>query len=125
MAKKMSRRHMLGLTAATVGGVTAWAGGAHATPTGNPGFYRPAAGSQKTQYDRPYWATTYSGGTVNVKPLPPGLPGRDYKPVVVPTGQTRPFKIINGAKFFHLFAEGGGNYFTPVFPPSAGGIMAM
>jgi manganese oxidase len=111
MAKKMSRRHMLGLTAATVGGVTAWAGGAHATPTGNPEFYRPAAGSQKTQYDRPYWAPTYSGGPVNVKPLPPGLPGRDYKPVVVPTGQTLPFKIVNSVKVFHLIAEEVEHYF--------------
>src|SRR5215813_6525152 len=111
MAKTMSRRHMLGLTAATVGGVTAWAGGAHATPTGNPGPYRPAVGSQKTQYDRPYWASTYSGGPVNVKPLPPGLPGRDYKPVVVPTGQTLPFKIVNGVKVFHLIAEEVEHYF--------------
>jgi len=111
MAKKMSRRHMLGLTAATVGGVTAWAGGAHATPTGNPEFYRPAAGSQKTQYDRPYWAPTYSGGPVNVKPLPPGLPGRDYKPVMVPTGQTLPFKIVNSVKVFHLIAEEVEHYF--------------
>ena len=111
MAKKMSRRYMLGLSAATVGGVTAWAGGAQATPTGNPGFYRPAAGSQKTQYDRPYWAPTYSGGAVNVKPLPPGLPGRDYKPVVVPTGQTLPFKIVNGVKVFHLIAEEVEHYF--------------
>ena len=111
MAKKMSRRHMLGLTAATVGGVTAWAGGAHATPTGNPGFYRPAAGLQKTQYDRLYWAPTYSGGPVNVKPLPPGLPGRDYKPMVVPTGQTLPFKIVNGVKVFHLIAEEVEHYF--------------
>src|SRR5262245_10815387 len=74
MAKKISRRHMLRLTAATVGGVTAWAGWAHATPTGNPGLYRAAAGSQKTQYDRPYWAPTYSGGPVTSSPwLKPGV----------------------------------------------------
>ena len=34
MAKKISRRHMLSLTAAAVGGVTALAAGAQATPTG-------------------------------------------------------------------------------------------
>src|SRR5262249_82441 len=111
MAKKMSRRHMLELTAATVSGVTAWAGGVQATPTENPEPYRPAVGSQKTQYDRPYWAPTYSGSPVNVKPLPPGLPGRDYKPVVVPKGQTLPLKIINGVKVFHLIAEEVEHYF--------------
>ena len=42
---------------------------------------------------------------MNVKPLPPGLPGKDYKPVVVPTGQTLPFKIVDGVKVFHLIAE--------------------
>src|SRR5262249_10593639 len=111
MAKNMSRRHMLGLTAATVGGVTALAGGAQAAPTGNAEPYRPAAGAQHTQSNRPYWAPTYSGGPVHVKPLPPGLPGRDYKPVVVPTGQTLPFKIVNGVKVFHLIAEEVEHYF--------------
>jgi len=111
MAKKMSRRHMLELTAATVGGVTAWAGGAHAAPTENAGPYQPAAGAQYTQSNHPYWAPTYSGGPVHVKSLPPGLPGKDYKPVVIPTGQTLPFKIVNGVKVFHLIAEEVEHYF--------------
>jgi hypothetical protein len=111
MAKHISRRHMLGLTAAAVGGVTAWAGEAHATPAGKAGLYRPAAGSPHTQSDRAYWAPTYSGGPVNVKPLPPGRPGKDYKPVVVPTGYTLPFKIVDGVKVFHLIAEEVEHYF--------------
>jgi hypothetical protein len=111
MAKKISRRHILSLTAATVGGVAALAGGAQATPTGNPAPYRPAAGSQLTQHNRPYWESTYSGGPVHVKPLPPGLPGKDYKPVVVPTGYTLPFKIVNGVKVFHLIADEVEHYF--------------
>jgi manganese oxidase len=105
MAEHISRRHMLGLTAATVGGITAWAGAAHAGTTEDPRHYRPAAGSQRTQHERPYWEPTYSGGPLNVKPLPPGLPGRDYRPVVVPTGYTLPFKIVNGVKVFHVIAE--------------------
>jgi manganese oxidase len=105
MAKNMSRRHMLRLTAATAGGVAALASGAHAAPTGNAEPYRPAAGSPYTQPNRPYWAPTYSGGPVHVRPLPPGLPGKDYKPVVVPTGQTLPFKLVHGVKVFHLIAE--------------------
>ncbi|HEY5864636.1 MAG TPA: multicopper oxidase domain-containing protein [Candidatus Tectomicrobia bacterium] len=111
MAKKISRRQMLSLTAAAVGGVTALAGGAQAMPTGNPGPYRPAAGSQNPQYNRPYWEPTYSGAPVNVKPLPPGRPGKDYKPVVVPTGYTLPFKIVDGVKVFHLIADTVEHYF--------------
>jgi hypothetical protein len=102
---------MLRLTAATAGGVAAWAGRAHAAPTGNAGSYRPAAGAQNTQQNRPYWEKTYSGGPVDVKPLPPGLPRKDYKPVVVPTGYTLPFKIVEGVKVFHVIIEEVEHYF--------------
>ena len=104
MARNISRRHMLSLTAAA-GGVTALAGGAYAAPSGNAERYQPAAGAQPTQQNRPYWEPTYSGAPATVKPLSPGLPGKDYKPVVVPTGYTLPFKIVNGVKVFHLIAE--------------------
>jgi manganese oxidase len=111
MAKNISRRHMLSLAATAVGGATALAGGAHATPTDTAGRYRPAAGSPTAQHNRPYWASTYSGGPVHVKPLPAGRPGKDYKPVVVPTGYTLPFKIVDGVKVFHLIAEEVEHYF--------------
>jgi hypothetical protein len=111
MARKISRRHLLSLTAATVGGVAALAGGAQATPTGHAAPYRPAAESLPTQHNRPYWEPTYSGGPVHVKPLPPGLPGKDYQPVVVPTGYTLPFKIVHGVKILHLIAEEVEHYF--------------
>src|SRR4029450_2310627 len=88
MARNISRRRMLSLTTAAVGGVTTWAGGAQAAQPEAAGRYRPGAGSQHTQHHRPYCAPTYSGGPVHVTPLPPGLPGKHYKPVVVPTGQT-------------------------------------
>ncbi len=32
----------------------------------------------------------------------PGMPGRDYTPVVVPNGQTLPFKIVDGVKIFQM-----------------------
>jgi FtsP/CotA-like multicopper oxidase with cupredoxin domain len=96
---------MLSLTAAAAGGVTALTGRAYATPSGDAGAYRPAAGAQPTQQSRPYWEKTYSGGPIDVKPLPPGRPGKDYKPVVVPTGYTLPFKIVDGVKVFHLIAN--------------------
>jgi FtsP/CotA-like multicopper oxidase with cupredoxin domain len=35
----------------------------------------------------------------------PGRPGRDYTPVVVPNGSKLPWKIVGGAKVFHLVAE--------------------
>jgi hypothetical protein len=105
MADKVSRRDMLHLAAATVGGVTALAGGAHAGTPGSARRYQPSAGLSNSQANRPYWEKTYSGAPVNVTPLPPGLPGKDYKPVVVPTGYTLPFKIVDGVKVFHLIAE--------------------
>jgi hypothetical protein len=96
---------MLGLAAATIGGATAWAGGAQNGTTEPLARDQPAAGAPHTQHDRPYWEESYSGGPVNVKPLPPGHPGKDYRPVVVPTGYTLPFKIVGGVKVFHVIAE--------------------
>lgn len=37
--------------------------------------------------------------------LAPGVAGTDYKPVVTPNGISLPFKIVDGAKVFHLVAE--------------------
>ena len=67
--------------------------------------YQPATGQQKSQGGRPYWEKSYSGGPVDVKPLPPVLPGKGYKPVVIPNGAALPFKIVDGVKVFHLIAE--------------------
>jgi manganese oxidase len=39
------------------------------------------------------------------KALPPGRPGRDYTPVIVPNGAKLPWKIVDGVKVFHLVAE--------------------
>src|SRR5262249_10968957 len=38
-------------------------------------------------------------------PLPPGLPGVDYTPVVTPNGVALPWKLVDGVKVFHLVAE--------------------
>ena len=37
--------------------------------------------------------------------LPPGEPGRDYTPTVVPNGVTLSYKVVDGVKVFHLIAE--------------------
>ena len=37
--------------------------------------------------------------------LEPGLPGKDYRPVITLNGSALPFKIVDGVKVFHLTAE--------------------
>ncbi len=38
-------------------------------------------------------------------PLPPGKPGKDYTPAVVPNGTKAEYKVIDGVKVFHLIAQ--------------------
>lgn len=45
--------------------------------------------------------------------LAPGLPGRDYRPVVTPNGVALPFRIVGDAKVFHLVAEEVEHEFAP------------
>jgi manganese oxidase len=39
------------------------------------------------------------------KQFAPGLPGKDYTPVITPNNVALPFKIVGGVKIFHLVAE--------------------
>lgn len=66
------------------------------------------ASSKKQQ-----WEKTYSGVGHYEKHLPPGLPGKDYTPVVVPNGKALPFKIVDGVKVFHLTPEEVDHEFAP------------
>jgi FtsP/CotA-like multicopper oxidase with cupredoxin domain len=50
---------------------------------------------------------------LNVRPQPPGEPGRDYTPVHTPNGETLPFQIVDGVKVFHLVAEPVEHEFMP------------
>jgi hypothetical protein len=45
--------------------------------------------------------------------LPPGQPGQDYTPVVVPNGTILPWKVVDGRKVFHLVAEPVRHEFAP------------
>src|SRR5258708_16186848 len=46
--------------------------------------------------------------------LPPGEPGKDYNPVITPSGSTLPWKIVDGVKVFHLIAQEVANHeFAP------------
>ena len=60
-----------------------------------------------------WWEKTYSGGSPDVEPLPPGRPGDDYKPVITPNGATLPFRIVDGVKVFHLIVEETEHEFAP------------
>ena len=87
MDKKISRRQILGIGAATLAGGVALLGkeGEAHTHGGGSSSYQPAPGQTKP-VNRPYWEKSYSGGLVDVKPLPAVLPGKGYRPVVVPNG---------------------------------------
>lgn len=56
------------------------------------------------------WAATYSGDPA----LASGLaPGTDYRPVVTPNNGALPYKIVGGAKVYHLIAEEVDHEFAP------------
>ncbi|MGH7827087.1 MAG: multicopper oxidase domain-containing protein [Candidatus Binatia bacterium] len=107
MSNKISRRQILGLGAATIAGISLSRRQAHATnQDGSGAAYKPFRGYNPPSGGlRPYWEKTYSGGPVDVQPLVPVLPGKGYKPVVVPNGAALPFKIVDDVKVFHLIAE--------------------
>ncbi|GMQ82991.1 MAG: copper oxidase [Rhodothermia bacterium] len=62
--------------------------------------------------DRHSWDATYSGDP-NQPALTPGLPGRDYTPVVTPGGTSLAWEIVDGIKVFHLIAEELWHEFAP------------
>jgi manganese oxidase len=108
MSNKLSRRQILSLGVATIaGGAALWPEQGHGTNHGSLGTpYEPLKGYNPPKSgSRPYWEKSYSGGPVDVTPLAPVLPGKGYKPVVIPNGETLPFKIVDGIKVFHLIAE--------------------
>jgi manganese oxidase len=45
--------------------------------------------------------------------FPPGAPGRDYTPVIIPNGSTLPYKVVGDVKVFHLIAEKVDHEFAP------------
>ena len=108
MAKKLTRRHLLGLTVAAVGGVTAVATGASPGTTADSQPDRPSADSPRTYHDRPYWEASYSGGPVDVKPLPPGRPGKDYTARRGPDGLHAPVEDRGWGESLSSDRRGGG-----------------
>lgn len=98
---KLSRRDLL-----TKGGALAGA-----TIVGGTTSTTAAAGANDSVRYK-HWEQSYSGGALNIKPLPPRLPEQHYRPVVVPNGAAIPFKIVNGVKVFHLVAQPVRHQFT-------------
>src|SRR5262245_52891174 len=62
---------------------------------------------QTREPDKPREKTDAAEGKsfVEQKPMPPGKPNEDYTPVITPNGSTLPWKIVDGAKVYHLIAE--------------------
>ena len=116
----LTRRQMLAASSAALAGaaLTGRAGFAqsqggndHAHPDGA------AASGKIVPSNAPYRhprANTWYARTVDPDDeYAPGEPGADYTPVVVPNGATLPFKVVDGAKVFHLVAEKVFHEFAP------------
>ncbi len=102
--KTITRRRMLseGALAMAGGAVILGAGRAVAQST------HPVAAEGDSKQDNP----SRGNSPRSKSPLPPGVPGRDYTPVVIPNGWALPYKIIDGVKVFHLVAEEIDHEFT-------------
>ena len=100
---KITRRRIV-LTGALAGGAIVLRGGSAAAQVAQPHDH---AGHAQGGTTRP---AENAGGQAA---LPPGEPGRDYNPVVVPNGWTLPYKVVDGVKVFHLVAEEVYHEFAP------------
>ena len=65
-------------------------------------------------------ATNDSGITYTGDGLAPGQPGTDYQPIITPNNPKLPWKLVDGAKVFHLIAEEVEHDFTVASWPNAG-----
>jgi FtsP/CotA-like multicopper oxidase with cupredoxin domain len=69
--------------------------------------------SAATMLPRRLSAAENGPGTYTGDGLAPGQPETDYTPVVAPNNPKLPWKIVDGAKVFHLVAEEVDHEFTP------------
>ena len=63
-----------------------------------------ALGAAKASAAESQWEKSYAGD-VQRPVLAPGLPDKDYTPVITPNISSLPWKIVDGVKVFHLVAE--------------------
>jgi FtsP/CotA-like multicopper oxidase with cupredoxin domain len=99
-----TRRGMLTSAAALIGG-GALLHPAHAQDP-HAGHKLPAANADKKSA-----TTTAAVSTGRTEVFAP--PGINYKPVITPNGMTLPWKMVDGAKVFHLVAEPVSHEFIP------------
>lgn len=66
---------------------------------------KPKTAASSGTYSHPRGNDWYARTVDPDEDFEPGLPDKDYTPVVVPNGETLPFRIVNGVKVFHLTAE--------------------
>ncbi len=93
--KKLTRRRMIGSSAAALAGGAALLGIPEEARAG-----RVASSSRRTL-------------PAGHSPLPPGMPGADYTPVVTPNNTSLPWEIVDGVKVYHLIAHEVDHEFTP------------
>jgi FtsP/CotA-like multicopper oxidase with cupredoxin domain len=107
-ARVLTRRDML-TTGALAGSALLLAGRAGAQPP------QPEPASPKP--DKDFKFKEANPARENVPPhqehYPPGEPGKDYTPVVVPNGWTLPYKVVDGVKVFHVVVEEVEHEFAP------------
>jgi FtsP/CotA-like multicopper oxidase with cupredoxin domain len=92
---ELSRRRFLGNTALLAGAFALPAAASAATE---------AVTSEYSDLKKPLWTNP---------PLTPGVPGKDYTPVVTLNGSSLPFRIVNSVKVFHLTCEEVDHIFVP------------
>ena len=63
-----------------------------------------ALGAAKSSAAESQWEKSYAGDAQQAA-LDPGLPDKDYTPVITPNLPSLPWKIVDGVKVFHLVAE--------------------
>ncbi|HEY0931199.1 MAG TPA: copper oxidase [Gemmatimonas sp.] len=74
------------------------------------------AGQEHVRHTTPVDTRPLPSATATLTDAPaqrPGLPGRDYTPVITPNGTTLPFRVVKGVKIFHLVAESVAHEFAP------------
>ena len=80
-----------------------------------PASKKPAVAESDAVYRTPKGNPWYARTVDPDEAFPPGEPGRDYTPVLVPNGATLPFQVVGDTKVFHLVAEEVTNEFAPGF----------
>src|SRR5688572_21341072 len=106
---RWTRRKVMLSGAAALAGIAVLLNGRNATAQQPEPTTRPRDGDFDFKDDNPLRGNDPRPQT----PLPPGEPGRDYNPVVVPNGWTLPYKVVDGVKVFHLVAEEVYHEFAP------------